>query len=124
MQKQSLEFYISIHNGTHVSGVQNTEDTYEADGTIDELTANTLSGANLTNLKDNWENAKNAAKAAGYTHFVVISGEMGHDGESLTGFEWDLYFAQFVAKSIDYYAMYDEAICQMDLLFQICLSQI
>ena len=101
-------FYISIHNGTHVSGVQNTEDTYEADGTIDELTANTLSGANLTNLKDNWENAKNAAKAAGYTHFVVISGEMGHDGESLTGFEWDLYFAQFVAKSIDYYAMYDE----------------
>ena len=31
--------YISIHNGTHVSGVQNTEDTYEADGTIDELTA-------------------------------------------------------------------------------------
>lgn len=101
-------FYISIHNGTHVSGVQNTEDTYEADGTIDELTANTLSGANLTNLKDNWENAKNAAKAAGYTHFVVISGEMGKDGESLVGFEWDLYFAQFVAKSIDYYAMYDE----------------
>lgn len=101
-------FYISIHNGTHVSGVQNTEDTYEADGTIDELTANTLSGANLTNLKDNWENAKNAAKAAGYTHFVVISGEMGKDGESLAGFEWDLYFAQFVAKSIDYYAMYDE----------------
>lgn len=101
-------YYISSQGGLHPSGGQNTEDTYEADGPINELNSNTLSGANLTNLKENWENAKNAAQAAGYTHFVVITGEMGDDGENLLGFDWDLYTAQFYARQNKYYTMYDE----------------
>ena len=101
-------YYISSQGGLHPSGGQNTEDTYEADGPINELNSNTLSGANLTNLKENWKNAKNAAQAAGYTHFVVITGEMGDDGENFLGLDWDLYTAQFYARQNKYYTMYDE----------------
>lgn len=97
-------YSLSISGG-RTSGVQQIYDTYAVNGTIDNLNANTLGGKNFTNFDNNWQNAKSAAIAKGYTHFLVMTGEEGNDGAA-SGLDWDLYVAQITASGGEFYAMY------------------
>lgn len=104
--KANPGYSVSI-DGARTSGAQQTYPTYAESGTIDQLNANTLGGKNITNFDNNWENAKAAAEAQGYTHFLVMTGEEGNDGAA-SGLDWDLYVAQITAKGGTYYTMYDK----------------
>ena len=93
--------------GSRTSGAQQAYPTYAVGGKIDELNEDTLGGKNFTNFDNNWKSAKTAAKAAGYTHFLVMTGEEGNDGAA-SGLDWDLYVANVLATGESYYVLYDK----------------
>lgn len=89
---------------TQTCGDTNASDSFGSAATIDKLTADYKGKNNSTNFDNNWEPAKKAALAQGYTAFIVSSGESGYFHEGLG--EWKIYSAQFVASANEYYVMY------------------
>ena len=89
---------------TQTCGDTNVSDSFGSAATIDKLTADYKGKNKSTNFDNNWEPAKKAALAQGYTAFIVSSGESGYYHEG-TG-EWKIYSAQFVASANKYYVMY------------------
>ena len=89
---------------TQTCGNTNTSDSFGSAATIDKLTADYKGKINSTNFDNNWEPAKKAALAQGYTAFIVSSGESGYYHEGIG--EWEIHSAQFVASANEYYVMY------------------
>ena len=89
---------------TQTCGDTNVSDSFGSAATIDKLTADYKGKNKSTNFDNNWEPAKKAALAQGYTAFIVSSGESGYYNEGMG--EWKIYSAQFVASANKYYVMY------------------
>lgn len=89
---------------TQTCGDTNVSDAFGSAATIDKLTADYKGEIKSTNFDNNWEPAKKAALAQGYTAFIVSSGESGYYNEGIG--EWKIYSAQFVASANEYYVMY------------------
>ena len=89
---------------TQTCGDTNVSDAFGSAATIDKLTADYIGENKSTNFDNNWEPAKKAALAQGYTAFIVSSGESGYYNEGIG--EWKIYSAQFVASANEYYVMY------------------
>ena len=70
-------------------------------GKVYELSANTMGETGTLAIYDQiWQEAKNAAQAAGYTEYVAFS------GEKTLNTDWEMYVVSFTTTKIDYYVHY------------------
>lgn len=70
-------------------------------GKVYQLAANTMGETGTLAIYDQiWQEAKNAAQAAGYTEYVAFSGEKTLDTN------WEMYVVSFTTTRIDYYVHY------------------
>lgn len=70
-------------------------------GKVYQLSANTMGETGTLAIYDQiWQEAKNAAQAAGYTEYVAFS------GEKTVNTDWEMYVVSFTTTKIDYYVHY------------------
>ena len=70
-------------------------------GKVYQLSANTMGETGTLAIYDQiWQEAKNAAQAAGYTEYVAFS------GEKTLNKNWEMYVVSFTTTRIDYYVHY------------------
>lgn len=70
-------------------------------GKVYQLSANTMGETGTLAIYDQiWQEAKNAAQAAGYTEYVAFS------GEKTINTNWEMYVVSFTTTKIDYYVHY------------------
>lgn len=70
-------------------------------GKVYQLSANTMGETGTLAIYDQiWQEAKNAAQAAGYTEYVAFS------GEKTLNTKWEMYVVSFTTTRIDYYVHY------------------
>ena len=70
-------------------------------GKVYQLSANTMGETGTLAIYDQiWQEAKNAAQAAGYTEYVAFS------GEKTLNTDWEMYVVSFTTTKIDYYVHY------------------
>lgn len=70
-------------------------------GKVYQLSANTMGETGTLAIYDQiWQEAKNAAQAAGYTEYVAFS------GEKTLNTNWEMYVVSFTTTRIDYYVHY------------------
>ena len=70
-------------------------------GKVYELSANTMGETGTLAIYDQiWQEAKNAAQAAGYTDYVAFA------GEKTLNTDWEMYVVSFTTTKIDYYVHY------------------
>ena len=70
-------------------------------GEVYKLSANTMGETGTLAIYDQiWQEAKNAAQAAGYTEYVAFS------GEKTLNTDWEMYVVSFTTAKIDYYVHY------------------
>ena len=70
-------------------------------GKVYQLSANTMGETGTLAIYDQiWQDAKNAAQAAGYTEYVAFS------GEKTLNTNWEMYVVSFTTTRIDYYVHY------------------
>ena len=70
-------------------------------GKVYQLSANTMGETGTLAIYDQiWQEAKNAAQAAGYTEYVAFS------GEKTVNTDWKMYVVSFTTTKIDYYVHY------------------
>lgn len=71
-------------------------------GKVSQLSAITMGKTGTLAIYDEiWQEAKNAAKAAGYTEYVVFA------GEKTLNTDWEMYVVSFTTYRIDYYVHYN-----------------
>lgn len=70
-------------------------------GKVAQLSATTMGKTGTLAIYDEiWQEAKNAAQAAGYTEYVAFS------GEKTLNTDWEMYVVSFTTTKIDYYVHY------------------
>ena len=70
-------------------------------GKVYQLSATTMGETGTLAIYDQiWQEAKNAAQAAGYTEYVAFS------GEKTLNTNWEMYVVSFTTTKIDYYVHY------------------
>ena len=70
-------------------------------GEVYQLSANTMGETGTLAIYDQiWQEAKNAAQAAGYTEYVAFA------GEKTLNTDWEMYVVSFTTTKIDYYVHY------------------
>ena len=70
-------------------------------GEVYQLSATTMGKTGTLEIYDEiWQDAKNAAQAAGYTEYVAFA------GEKTLNTDWEMYVVSFTATRIDYYVHY------------------
>lgn len=70
-------------------------------GKVYQLSATTMGETGTLAIYDQiWQEAKNAAQAAGYTEYVAFS------GEKTLNTDWEMYVVSFTTTRIDYYVHY------------------
>ena len=70
-------------------------------GKVAQLSATTMGKTGTLEIYDQiWQEAKNAAQAAGYTEYVAFS------GEKTLNTDWEMYVVSFTTTRIDYYVHY------------------
>ena len=70
-------------------------------GKVYQLSATTMGETGTLAIYDEiWQEAKNAAQAAGYTEYVAFS------GEKTVNTDWEMYVVSFTTTKIDYYVHY------------------
>lgn len=70
-------------------------------GKVYQLSATTMGETGTLAIYDQiWQEAKNAAQAAGYTEYVAFS------GEKTLNTDWEMYVVSFTTTKIDYYVHY------------------
>lgn len=70
-------------------------------GKVYQLSATTMGETGTLAIYDQiWQEAKNAAQAAGYTEYVAFS------GEKTLNTDWEMYVVSFTTAGIDYYVHY------------------
>ena len=70
-------------------------------GEVYQLSATTMGKTGTLEIYDEiWQDAKNAAQAAGYTEYVAFS------GEKTLNTDWEMYVVSFTTAKIDYYVHY------------------
>ena len=70
-------------------------------GEVSQLSATTMGETGTLAIYDEiWQEAKNAAQAAGYTEYVAFA------GEKTLNTDWEMYVVSFTTTKIDYYVHY------------------
>ena len=70
-------------------------------GEVSQLSATTMGETGTLEIYDEiWQEAKNAAQAAGYTEYVAFA------GEKTLNTDWEMYVVSFTTTKIDYYVHY------------------
>lgn len=70
-------------------------------GEVSQLSATTMGETGTLEIYDQiWQEAKNAAQAAGYTEYVAFA------GEKTLNTDWEMYVVSFTTTRIDYYVHY------------------
>ena len=70
-------------------------------GKVAQLSATTMGETGTLAIYDKiWQEAKNAAQAAGYTEYVAFA------GEKTLNTDWEMYVVSFTTAGIDYYVHY------------------
>ena len=70
-------------------------------GKVAQLSATTMGETGTLEIYDKiWQEAKNAAQAAGYTEYVAFA------GEKTLNTDWEMYVVSFTTAGIDYYVHY------------------
>ena len=70
-------------------------------GEVSQLSATTMGKTGTLEIYDEiWQDAKNAAQAAGYTEYVAFA------GEKTLNTDWEMYVVSFTTTKIDYYVHY------------------
>ena len=70
-------------------------------GKVYQLSATTMGKTGTLEIYDEiWQEAKNAAQAAGYTEYVAFA------GEKTLNTDWEMYVVSFTTTKIDYYVHY------------------
>ena len=70
-------------------------------GEVSQLSATTMGKTGTLEIYDKiWQEAKNAAQAAGYTEYVAFA------GEKTLNTDWEMYVVSFTTTRIDYYVHY------------------
>lgn len=70
-------------------------------GKVYQLSATTMGETGTLEIYDQiWQEAKNAAQAAGYTEYVAFA------GEKTLNTDWEMYVVSFTTTKIDYYVHY------------------
>ena len=70
-------------------------------GEVSQLSATTMGKTGTLEIYDEiWQEAKNAAQAAGYTEYVAFA------GEKTLNTDWEMYVVSFTTTKIDYYVHY------------------
>ena len=70
-------------------------------GEVSQLSATTMGETGTLEIYDKiWQEAKNAAQAAGYTEYVAFA------GEKTLNTDWEMYVVSFTTTKIDYYVHY------------------
>ena len=70
-------------------------------GEVYQLSATTMGKTGTLEIYDEiWQDAKNAAQAAGYTEYVAFA------GEKTINTDWEMYVVSFTTAKIDYYVHY------------------
>ena len=70
-------------------------------GEVSQLSATTMGETGTLEIYDEiWQDAKNAAQAAGYTEYVAFA------GEKTLNTDWEMYVVSFTTTKIDYYVHY------------------
>ena len=70
-------------------------------GKVYQLSATTMGKTGTLEIYDKiWQEAKNAAQAAGYTEYVVFA------GEKTLNTDWEMYVVSFTTAGINYYVHY------------------
>ena len=70
-------------------------------GEVSQLSATTMGTTGTLEIYDKiWQEAKNAAQAAGYTEYVAFA------GEKTLNTDWEMYVVSFTTAGIDYYVHY------------------
>lgn len=70
-------------------------------GKVYQLSATTMGKTGTLEIYDKiWQEAKNAAQAAGYTEYVAFA------GEKTLNTDWEMYVVSFTTAGIDYYVHY------------------
>lgn len=70
-------------------------------GKVTQLSATTMGETGTLAIYDEiWQDAKNAAQAAGYTEYVAFA------GEKTLNTDWEMYVVSFTTTRIDYYVHY------------------
>lgn len=70
-------------------------------GEVSQLSATTMGETGTLAIYDEiWQEAKNAAQAAGYTEYVAFA------GEKTLNTDWEMYVVSFTTTRIDYYVHY------------------
>ena len=70
-------------------------------GKVAQLSATTMGETGTLAIYDEiWQEAKNAAQAAGYTEYVAFA------GEKTLNTDWEMYVVSFTTAGIDYYVHY------------------
>ena len=70
-------------------------------GEVSQLSATTMGETGTLEIYDEiWQEAKNAAQAAGYTVYVAFA------GEKTLNTDWEMYVVSFTTTKIDYYVHY------------------
>ena len=70
-------------------------------GKVYQLSATTMGKTGTLEIYDEiWQEAKNAAQAAGYTEYVAFA------GEKTLNKDWEMYVVSFTTAGIDYYVHY------------------
>lgn len=70
-------------------------------GKVAQLSATTMGKTGTLAIYDKiWQEAKNAAQAAGYTEYVAFA------GEKTLNTDWEMYVVSFTTAGIDYYVHY------------------
>ena len=70
-------------------------------GEVSQLSATTMGETGTLEIYDEiWQEAKNAAQAAGYTEYVAFA------GEKTLNTDWEMYVVSFTSTKIDYYVHY------------------
>ena len=101
--KAKAGYSLGVIAGDRTSGSEALNETYVYGGKVENLKETSIGDEDFTNFKNNYAEAKKAAQNAGYTNYLIMTGETGGDGIA-----WDLYYAEFTAKRNNYYVLYDK----------------